>query len=213
MPGPAQTAATPNQVRTDLVPSPGGRFSSAFPLWDGTGRVLTTWSICRLEEPDPANPTDPEAVIYVPCTPERLAATNPAPVVAPPLYGVWMYDPTTQTQQPIVIGEEGVLISDIVAAQPRRTPTSIPDKLPGVDFDAELAAEEAGIINIRSVYDLDGVASVNIAAVANPVHHAAGEPARAVSAHREGRCDSRRGHGRSRRTRRSARTSSKACAR
>ena len=37
-------------------------------------------------------------VLYVPCTPERLAATNPEPVVAPPLYGVWMYDPTTQTQ-------------------------------------------------------------------------------------------------------------------
>ena len=166
MTGPAQTAATPNQVRTDLEPSTGGRFSSAFPLWDGTGRVLTTWSICRLEEPDPADPT---GVIFVPCTPERLAATNPAPVVAPPLYGVWMYDPTTQTQQPIVIGEEGVLVADVVAAQPRRTPTSIPDKLPGVDFDAELAAEGAGIINIRSVYDLDGVASVNIAAVADPV--------------------------------------------
>jgi hypothetical protein len=166
MSGPAQTAATPNQVRTDLPPSPGGRFSSAFPLWDGTGRVLTTWSICRLEEPDPADAT---AVIYVPCTPDRLAATNPAPVVAPPLYGVWMYNPTTQTQQPIVIGQEGILISDIVAAQPRRTPTNIPDKLPGVDFDADLAAEGAGIINIRSVYDLDGVASVNIAAVADPV--------------------------------------------
>ncbi len=166
MTGPAQTAATPNQVRTDLEPSTGGRFSSAFPLWDGTGRVLTTWSICRLEEPDPADPT---GVIFVPCTPERLAVTNPAPVVAPPLYGVWMYDPTTQTQQPIVIGEEGVLVADVVAAQPRRTPTSIPDKLPGVDFDAELAAEGAGIINIRSVYDLDGVASVNIAAVADPV--------------------------------------------
>ena len=166
MTGPAQTAATPNQVRTDLEPSTGGRFSSAFPLWDGTGRVLTTWSICRLEEPDPADPT---GVIFVPCTPERLAVTDPAPVVAPPLYGVWMYDPVTQTQQPIVIGEEGVLVADVVAAQPRRTPTSIPDKLPGVDFDAELAAEGAGIINIRSVYDLDGVASVNIAAVADPV--------------------------------------------
>ena len=166
MTGPAQTAATPNQVRTDLEPSTGGRFSSAFPLWDGTGRVLTTWSICRLEEPDPADPT---GVIFVPCTPERLAVTDPAPVVAPPLYGVWMYDPVTQTQQPIVIGEEGVLVADVVAAQPRRTPTSIPDKLPGVDFDAELAAEGAGIINIRSVYDLDGVASVSIAAVADPV--------------------------------------------
>src|SRR5690606_24981056 len=45
MPGPAQVSATPNQVRTDLAPSPGGRFSSAFPLWDGTGRVLVSWSI------------------------------------------------------------------------------------------------------------------------------------------------------------------------
>ena len=60
---------------------------------------------------------------------------------------------------------------------PRRT--SIPDKLPGVDFDADLAAEGAGIINIRSVYDLDGVASVNIAAVADPVQTpAANRPAR-----------------------------------
>ncbi len=167
MPGPAQTAATPNQVRTDLAPSPGGRFSSAFPLWDGSGRVLTTWSICRLEEPNPANP--PNGVLYVPCTPERLAATNPPPVVAPPLYGVWMYDPTTQTQLPIVIGQEGVIISEVVAAQPRRAPTAILDKLPGIDFDAELVAEEAGIINIRSVYDLDGVAVVDIAAIANPV--------------------------------------------
>jgi hypothetical protein len=167
MTGPAQTAATPTQVRTDLAPSPGGRFSSAFPLWDGTGRVLSTWSICRLEELDPANP--PNGVRYVPCTAERLAETNPLPIPAPPLYGVWMYDPTTQTQLPIVIGDEGVLVSDVVAAQPRRAQASIPDKLPGVDFDADLVAEEAGIINIRSVYDLDGVASVNIAAVADPV--------------------------------------------
>jgi hypothetical protein len=174
--GPAQTAATPNQVRTDLTPSPGGRFSSAFPLWDGTNRVLTTWSICRLAEPDPADAT---RQIFVPCTPERLAATNPAPVVAPPLYGVWMYDPSTQTQLPIVIGQEGVLVSEIVAAQPRRNPTFIPDKLPGVDFDADLATEGAGIINIRSVYDIDGAASVNIAAVANPVTTpAAQRPAR-----------------------------------
>ena len=174
--GPAQTAATPNQVRTDLEPSAGGRFSSAFPLWDGTNRVLTTWSICRLSEPDPVDPT---RQVFVPCTPERLAATNPAPVVAPPLYGVWMYDPTTQTQQPIVIGVEDVLVSDIVAAQPRSNPDFIPDGLPGVDFDTDLVTEGAGILNIRSVYDLDGVASVNIAAVADSViTPAANRPAR-----------------------------------
>src|SRR5690606_4343704 len=43
LPGPAQVSATPDGVRTDQAPSPGGRFSSAFPLWDGTGRVLASW--------------------------------------------------------------------------------------------------------------------------------------------------------------------------
>lgn len=172
MTGPAQTAATPQQVRTDDLPSQGGRFSSAFPLWDGTGRVLTSWAICRLAEQDPANPTDPLALIFVPCTDERLAVTDPAPVVAPPLYGIWMYDPLTQTQQPIVIGEEGVLIADIVAAQPRRNPSSIPDKVAGVDFDADLVAEGAGILNIRSVYDIDGTTPTSIAAVSDPVNPA-----------------------------------------
>ena len=109
-----------------------------------------------------------------------------------------MYDPTTQTQQPIVIGEEGVLVADVVAAQPRRTPTSIPDKLPGVDFDAELAAEGAGIINIRSVYDLDGAGERQHRRRCRSRANAAGESPGAVPAHREGRCDSRRGHGRSR---------------
>ena len=164
MVGPAQTPATPNQVRTDTLPSQGGRFSSVFPLWDGTGRVLVSWAICRLAEPDP-NSSDPTAQVFVPCTDARLAAADP--VVAPPLYGIWMYDPATQTQLPIVIGEEGVLIGDVVAAQPRANPDSIPDAVAG--FDADLVAEGAGILNIRSVYDLDGVASVDIAAMADPV--------------------------------------------
>jgi Hydrazine synthase alpha subunit middle domain/WD40-like Beta Propeller Repeat len=163
MQGPAQVAATTNQVRTDNLPSPGGRYSSAFPLWDGSGRVLASWAICRLAEPAP---NDPTAQVFVPCTDERLA--NPAAVVAPPLYGIWMYDPATQTQLPIVIGEEGVLIGDVVAAQPRPSPESIPDKVAPTDLDPDLVAEGVGILNIRSVYDVDGIAVVNIAATADP---------------------------------------------
>jgi hypothetical protein len=166
MTGPAQTAATPNDVRTDGPPSKGGRFSSAFPLWDGTGRVLTSWAICRLQEQDPAFPNDPTKLIFVPCTDAKLA--DPAAEVAPPLYGIWMYDPATKTQLPIVTGVEGVLIGDIVAAQPRTNPSSIPDKVAPADLDPDLVAEGVGILNIRSVYDIDGAASVSIAAVADP---------------------------------------------
>jgi len=172
MQGPAQRAATPNRVRTDLPPSQGGRFSSAFPLWDGTGRVLVTWSICRLIEDPLATP-----VRIVPCTDARVA--DPNAQVAAPLYGVWMYDPSNQTQLPVVLGQEGVLISDVVAAQPRRNPQAIIDKAPGVDLDVDLFAENAGVLNIRSVYDIDGLAAVNIAALANPaVTMAAQRPAR-----------------------------------
>lgn len=173
MAGPAQASATPNRVRTDAVPSQGGRFSSAFPLWDGTGRVLVTWAICRLVED----------TIIVPCTDELLA--DPNAQSAPPLYGVWMYNPATQTQLPVVVGEEGMLIGEAVAAQPRRNPQFIPDLTPGVDFNANLAAENVGILNIRSVYDINGVSAVSadvapsIAALADPaVATAAARPAR-----------------------------------
>jgi hydrazine synthase alpha subunit-like protein/WD40 repeat protein len=174
MNGPAQSDATPLQVRTDAVPSKGGRFASAFPLWDGTGRVLVSWSICRLAEPDP---NDATATIFVPCDDTKLA--DPMAVEAPPLYGIWMYDPATQTQQPVVTGEEGVLIGDIVAAQPRKPSSNIPDKVPGVDVDSDLVAEGVGILNIRSAYDLDGAATANIAAVADPQQTTAAQrPAR-----------------------------------
>ena len=92
-----------------------------------------------------------------------------------------MYDPSNHTQLPVVIGEEGVFVSEVTAAQPRPNPQVIIDKIPGVDLDLDLAARNAGIINIRSVYDIDGVAAVNIAAVADPgVTTAAQRPARFV---------------------------------
>jgi Hydrazine synthase alpha subunit middle domain len=170
MAGPAQASATPNQVRTDLLPSVGGRFSSAFPLWDGTDRVLVAWEICRLVE-DPAAATP----IIVPCTPQNLAI--PTAVPADPLYGIWMYDPIDQTQLPVVVGEEGVLIADVAAAQPRPNPLAIPDPVPGIDVDPDLVADNVGILNIRSVYDVDGtdIATPDIATLADPAFATADE--------------------------------------
>src|SRR5215472_10550376 len=48
MPGPAQSKAVVNSVVTVPGPSPGGRFSSVYPLWDGTNRLLVSWTPCRL---------------------------------------------------------------------------------------------------------------------------------------------------------------------
>jgi hypothetical protein len=158
MTGPAQQAATVHQVTTDGTPSVGGRLSSAFPLFDGTDRLLISWSQCRLME----------GADIVPCTPERLA--DPAAVEAPPLFGIFVYDMDQQTQLPIVVPEEGVVFTDVVAADARPLPTIRYDKEDTGELDPTLVSEKAGLLHIRSVYDMDGLdtAVPNIATVADP---------------------------------------------
>jgi hypothetical protein len=171
MPGPAQTRALPTDVRTIEGPSPGGRYRSAQPLFDGSDRLLVSWSQCRLIED----------TRIVPCTSDRLS--KPDPVEAPPLYGVYVYNVHDNTQVPVVPPKEGFIYTEVVAGSPRIVPPVILDKAAGVDFPADLLAEAVGILNIKSVYDIDGAdqAPGGIAAVRNPSNAAyATRPARFV---------------------------------
>lgn len=145
-------------VLTDNSPSPGGRFRTAFPLRDGTDRLLVSWSQCRVRVND----------AIVPCSTERLAAQDVQE--APPLYGVYIYDRSGNTQLPVVVPQEGVMITDVAALRPRSVPLVIYDKQPGAGLDLTLHDEGVGIIHIRSVYDIDGVdtAVPDIASLANP---------------------------------------------
>ncbi|RYZ96316.1 MAG: hypothetical protein EOO68_17040, partial [Moraxellaceae bacterium] len=118
-----------------------GRYSSLTPLFDGTNRLLVSWSECRLIEPVDKR--------LVPCTATWLATAGVKE--ADPIYGIWVYNIALQTQQPVVLAEEGMMFSEPVSLEPRAASTYIQ---PGVD--AELAAESVGMIHIRSVYDMDG---------------------------------------------------------
>ncbi|MES9814298.1 MAG: hypothetical protein ACH255_00865 [Candidatus Thiodiazotropha sp.] len=167
--GPAQTRATTLQVTTDGSLSSGGRLRSAYPLFDGTDRMVISWSQCRALEDD----------IIVPCTEERLA--NPDTEAAPPLYSLYIYDGDTQTQQPIVKPQEGVIYTDAVIAVARAVPTIRHDKTAGIDLDPTLVSDKAGLLQIRSVYDLDGVdaADPDIPTLADPAQTRADQrPAR-----------------------------------
>lgn len=173
LPGPAQTRATTNNVIDVPGPSPGGRFNSAFPLWDNSSRILVSWSQCRL--------LDTDGVTIVPCTDARLK--DPNVKTAPPLYSVWMFNPSQNTLLPIMPPTEGVMVTDVVAAQPRALQNIILDKVPGVDIDQTLVTDGLGVLDIRSVYDFDGVdtAKPNIAGLADPaVATAAQRPARFI---------------------------------
>ena len=190
--GPAQEDATINEVVTEPgAPSPGGRYYSAYPIQDGTGRLMVSWSQCRLVEtlPDDGDPDTVDAQI-VACTDDNLrnVITDPTVVpavgefaVAPPLYGIWIYDPRDETQLPIVRGEEGFMFTEVVTADPRPVPALIPDGTNDYTLDPSLPDSGEAILNIRNVYDFDGafVAGIDPYVLADPAQTlAADRPAR-----------------------------------
>ncbi|MDH3362327.1 MAG: hypothetical protein OEM50_03450 [Gammaproteobacteria bacterium] len=180
--GPAQEDATINEVSTiPGAPSVGGRYFSVYPIQDGTDRLMVSWSQCRLVEilADDGDPATEDSQI-VPCTEDRLANVilvdpnnPPTPVegdlfVAPPLYGIWIYDPRDDTQLPIVPGEEGFMFTEVVSADPRPIPPVVLDGMNDYPLDVTLADSGEALLNIRSVYDFDGAAIVDIPTVADP---------------------------------------------
>jgi hypothetical protein len=112
-----------------------GRYTTPYPLWDGTNRALVSWSPLRTQlQFNPAIGAEEE-------------------VEGPPLYGVYMFNLDTKTLRPIALPPEGWAYTDPIAVKPRPAPNSIPDK----PLDAALAAEGVGVLNVKSVYDTDGL--------------------------------------------------------
>src|SRR5204862_2315595 len=173
--GPAQTPATTTSVQTIPGPSPGGRFNSGYPLQDGTSRILVSWSQCRLIDSTQTPPA------IVPCTPNGLAQPNVQ--AAPPLYSGCMFDPVQNTLMPLMQPVEGIMVTDVAVAQPHPLPAVILDKVAGVDLDQNLVKDVVGVIDIRSVYDIDGMdtANPNIPTVADSAKTPPGQrPARFI---------------------------------
>ena len=178
MTGPAQERATIVDVSTEAgVPSKGGRYSFVFPIQDGTGRMMVSWSPCRLTDVilDPNMiPVDP---VFYPCTDENLA--DALLEEAAPVYGIWIYDPSDETQRPIVPAEQGFIYTEVVSGDTRFTPPVILDTENMFVDDPDLVQESAAILKIRSVYDFDGGAVVDIPSLADPaISMAADRPAR-----------------------------------
>jgi hypothetical protein len=184
----AQASATTLGVTTDAnLPSLGGRFASAYPLYDGTNRMLVSWAPCLVLN---------SGVTSV-CTNANTTGANVQ--LAPPQYTIWIYDVTKGTLSPILGAEANTVIVEPVIMQARTpVPTFIPDAVPTVGTAAGNLANNTngkmGLLVIRSVYDFDGVDVVsaetvgqsggalpNIAALADPKQATADQrPARFV---------------------------------
>ncbi len=170
---PGQEAATVLDVQLENQSlSVGGMFMSAYPLWDGSQRILTSWTPCRILY---------EGAI-VPCPAGDLNSEET--VSADPLFGLYLYDIGNHTLRPLVIAQEGVVISDVATLRERDFPARLYDGFPGDGrIDRDLYDRGVGLLHIRSVYDVDGrdTARPNLAALADPQQTvAADRPARFI---------------------------------
>jgi hypothetical protein len=138
--GPAQKSATVNTIPTDGTISTNGRYSSAFPLQDDSSRILVSKSTCQVSVNNQNRP----------CVDPYLS--DPRAVEASPAYGIWLYNMDDDTEKPIILAEQGQVITEAIAIQTSLRPPVVFDKGPGLD--SGWISDNVGVINIKSVYDM-----------------------------------------------------------
>ena len=190
--GPAQVSITPTETATDDRISLGGHYSSAHLIEDNTNRLLVGWSPCLVNgyklgiyidgdlqlindqgefvNADGDNTGTPvsisaDEIRALPCTADALSL--PQIQIADPLYGIWIYDPTTQTQTPVTLATTNTIYTDAVVFDERTQG----EGSPGSVLDTDLIEQKVGVMHIRSVYDIDGVDSTEngISAMSDPL--------------------------------------------
>jgi hypothetical protein len=163
--GSGQTSATSLGVTTDAnMPSQGGRFASFFPLYDGTNRMLVSWSPCLVQ-------VGTETQV---CTSGNSTGTNVQQ--ASPQYSLWLYDFGAGTLSPVLSAESGVMVLEPVILQARLpVPPILTDgsTIPLTTTAQNLVNNAVGVLHISSVYDFDGAPPPNspnldISSLANP---------------------------------------------
>ncbi len=160
----ALSAATGGQLQiTDRTLNMGrglsmfGRVTTPFPLWDGTDRVLVSYRPCEVTRNGNVIPcaTLTQAEIDR-LSSERSMADAAADTVqdnAPPAYAVYMVDPRVQTWLIVAAPPTGFMYTDPVALQSRPEPNATQP----TTIDATLAAQNMALIEVRSIYDTDGL--------------------------------------------------------
>jgi mono/diheme cytochrome c family protein len=153
-----QTQATERVLSDGRGLSLFGRATTPYPLWDGSDRVLVAWRPCEVTRND----------VVVSCTTltdaekATLSDTNRTMAVrasdsvkdnAPAAYAVYMFNPANQTWLIVAAPPAGFMYTDPVAVVARTEPNVVEP----TTVDPVLAAQNMALIEVRSVYDTDGL--------------------------------------------------------
>ncbi len=153
-----QVQATEKEVNVGRGVSMYGRFTSPYPLWDGTNRVLVSYRPCEVTKnavvvPCSTLTADELAMLSDMNRPITETALDPVQDNVPPPYAVYMFNAANQSMLPVATPPAGFMYVDPVAILARPEPaTSSPAAL-----DATLASQNMGTLNVKSVYDTDGL--------------------------------------------------------
>jgi hypothetical protein len=153
-----QKGATAEAMNQGRGVSEGGRATSPFPLWDGSNRVLVAWRPCQVTRNG----------VIVSCTTltaeERAMlgdgnrtmaqrALDPVQDNAPSAYAIYMFDMVKQTWLIVASPPDGYMLTDPVALVARTEPNVVEP----TTVDPALAARDLALIEVRSIYDTDGL--------------------------------------------------------
>ena len=135
-----------------------GRVTTPYPLWDGTDRVLVGFTPCEVSRKGVtvscATLTTEEKTRLA--DDNRLVADEQADELQSnvrPTYAIYMFDPVKQTFLIVAAPPTGFMYTHPVAIQVRAEPSAAQP----AQLDATLAAQNLGLLEVRSVYDTDGL--------------------------------------------------------
>lgn len=165
-----------NETSVSDTPALAGRLHSLSPLLDGSGRFLVSWSPCRVFDPEvvpqlaEATAAQRAALRTIPCTTENIAAEGAQE--ADPLFSLWVADPGESNLLPVELVSAGEMVSEALAL----TRASNVNLVSG-SLNADLQRQQLGVLDIRSIYDVDGAdtATGGISILADPAQTTASE--------------------------------------
>jgi hypothetical protein len=132
-----------------------GRVTTPFPLWDGTDRILIGFTPCEVSRgAQVVSCSTLSAAEKARLGEERVAEEVAADELQDnvrPSYAIYMFNPADQTLAIVAAPPPGFMNTHPIAIQPRTEPNAT---LP-TNVDATLAAQNLGLLEVRSVYDTD----------------------------------------------------------
>jgi hypothetical protein len=153
-----QRELTTRQLNEGRGLSEFGRATTPYPLWDGSNRVLVAYRPCEITRNGIAAScltltADEKARLSDETRTRAQAAADAVQDNAPSTYAIYMFNPADQTWLIVAAPPSGFMFTDPVALQARTEPNATQP----TTVDPALAAQNMALIEVRSVYDTDGL--------------------------------------------------------